>query len=63
MDFSFYDAHDPLTDSASDDTVRIRLRERLGNTKQAIALIGEKHQVHREKSDRPTGEPPIQLAP
>jgi hypothetical protein len=43
MDFDFYDAHDikPLTDQASEETVRRRLRERLGNTKQAIALIGE----------------------
>ena len=43
MDFNFYDAHDlrPLTDRASDDTVRIRLRELLGNTKQAIVLVGE----------------------
>jgi hypothetical protein len=43
MDFNFYDAHDlrPLTDRATDDTVRRRLRERLGNTKQAVVLIGE----------------------
>ena len=43
MNFDFYDAHDlsPLTDRASDDTVRSRLRERLGNTKQAIVLIGD----------------------
>jgi hypothetical protein len=43
IDFDFYDAHDirPLTDRASDETVKTRLRERLGNTKQAIVLIGE----------------------
>jgi hypothetical protein len=43
IDFDFYDAHDiqPLTDRASEETVRTRLRERLGNTKQAIVLIGE----------------------
>lgn len=44
IDFDFFDAHDlkPLTDRASEDTVKRRLRERLGNTKQAIVLIGEK---------------------
>lgn len=42
--FDFFDAHDlkPLTDRAGEDTVKRRLRERLGNTKQAIVLIGEK---------------------
>lgn len=46
MDFDFYDAHDirPLTERASEETVRARLRERLGNTRQAIALIGESTQ-------------------
>jgi len=40
--FDFYDAHDlrPLTDRASEETVRARLRERLSNSKQAIVLIG-----------------------
>lgn len=40
--FNFYDAHDlkPLTDRASDETVRARLRERFSNAKQAIVLIG-----------------------
>lgn len=44
VDFDFYDAHDlkPLTDRASDATVKDRLRERLGNTKQAIVLLGDK---------------------
>lgn len=43
IDFDFYDAHDlrPLTDRASEDTVRTRLRERLSNSKQAVVLIGE----------------------
>ena len=44
IDFNFFDAHDlkPLTDRAGEDTVKRRLRERLGDTKQAIVLIGEK---------------------
>lgn len=44
IDFNFFDAHDlkPLTDRASEATVKQRLRERLSNTKQAIVLIGEK---------------------
>lgn len=42
IEFDFYDAHDlrPLTDHASEETVKLRLRMRLGNTKQALALIG-----------------------
>lgn len=44
IDFNFFDAHDlkPLTDRAGEDTVKRRLKERLGGTKQAIVLIGEK---------------------
>lgn len=44
IDFNFFDAHDlkPLTERAGEDTVKRRLRERLGNTKQAIVLVGEK---------------------
>ena len=44
IDFNFFDAHDlkPLTDRAGEDTVKRRLRERLGGTKQAIILVGEK---------------------
>lgn len=44
IDFNFFNAHDlkPLTDTASEETVKRRLRERLSNTKQAIVLIGEK---------------------
>lgn len=43
IDFNFYDAHDlrPLTDRASEDTVKSRLRERMASAKQVIALIGE----------------------
>jgi len=43
MDFNFYDAHDirPLTDRASEDTVRASLRTRLANAKQAIVLVGD----------------------
>lgn len=43
IDFDFYDAHDikPLTDRASEDTVRQRLRERLSSTKQVLVIIGE----------------------
>lgn len=42
LDFDFYDAHDikPLTDGACDETIFRRLRERMGNAKQAIVLIG-----------------------
>lgn len=44
IDFNFYDAHDlkPLTNSSGEYTVKKRLRERLGDTKQAIVLVGEK---------------------
>jgi hypothetical protein len=44
VDFDFFDAHDlkPLTDRASEDTVKRRLRERLSNTKQALVLVGGK---------------------
>ena len=43
MDFNFHDAHDigPLTERASDDTIKARLRERFSNAKQAIVLVGE----------------------
>lgn len=43
MDFNFHDAHDirPLTDRASDDTVRARLRERFSSAKQVIVVVGE----------------------
>jgi hypothetical protein len=43
VDFNFYDAHDikPLTDRASEQTIRQRLRERLSSAKQVIVLVGE----------------------
>lgn len=43
IDFNFLDAHDlrPLTDRATEDTVRNRLRERMASAKQVIALVGE----------------------
>jgi hypothetical protein len=43
MDFNFHDAHDirPLTDRASDETIKGRLRERFANAKQAIVLVGQ----------------------
>ena len=43
MDFNFYDAHDirPLTDRASEETVKRTLRERFSNAKQVIVLVGE----------------------
>lgn len=43
IDFNFHDAHDlrPLTDRASPETVRARLRERFSNAKQAIVLVGK----------------------
>jgi hypothetical protein len=42
-DFNFFDAHDirPLTDRASVETVRVRLRERFSSAKQVIVLVGE----------------------
>jgi hypothetical protein len=50
IDFNFYDAHDlkPLTQSASDETVYARLRERMANTKQAIVLIGDQTKTLRK---------------
>lgn len=43
IDFDFYDAHDlrPLTDRASEETVKLRLRERMTNAKQVMVLVGE----------------------
>jgi hypothetical protein len=43
MDFNFHDAHDigPITERASDETIKARLRERFSNAKQAIVLVGE----------------------
>ena len=43
IDFNFHDAHDlnVITDRASPDQVRRKLRERFSSGKQAIVLIGE----------------------
>lgn len=43
MEFNFHDAHDigPLTNLASDETIKARLRERFSNAKQAIVLVGD----------------------
>ena len=43
VDFNFFNAHDirPLTNSASEETIKSRLRERLASAKQASVLVGE----------------------
>jgi MTH538 TIR-like domain (DUF1863) len=43
MDFNFLDAHDirPLSDRASEDTVKNALRLRFSNAKQVVVLVGE----------------------
>jgi hypothetical protein len=43
MKFDFYDAHDlqPLTDRATDETIKSRLRARFANAKQVVVLVGE----------------------
>ena len=43
MDFDFYDAHDfnTITNLSSEENTKRKLRERLGNTKQAIVVVGE----------------------
>ena len=42
--FNFFDAHDINTalDTSTEETIKRRLAERLGNTKVVVALIGEK---------------------
>ncbi|HEY4380553.1 MAG TPA: TIR domain-containing protein [Acidobacteriaceae bacterium] len=44
VDFDFNDAHDlkPLTDQASEETVKRSLRTRFSNAKQVIVIVGEK---------------------
>jgi MTH538 TIR-like domain (DUF1863) len=45
IDFNFHDAHDlgsELTDRASEETIKRRLRERFSSAKQVIVLIGER---------------------
>lgn len=43
VEFNFHDAHDikPLSDRATEETVKQRLRERFSNAKQVIVLVGE----------------------
>jgi antiphage defense system Thoeris ThsB-like protein len=52
IEFDFYDAHDinVARDSSQADTINRRLRERLGNTKQVVMLIGD---VTRRKAANP----------
>jgi hypothetical protein len=47
MDFNFHDAHDigPLTDRASDETIKTRLRDRFSNAKQGSFLLGRKRKI------------------
>ena len=42
MEFNFSDAHDlnTITDRASEETVKRKLRERISNAKQVIVLVG-----------------------
>ena len=43
IDFDFYDAHDlgsELTDRASEETVKTRLRSRFSSANQVVVLIG-----------------------
>jgi hypothetical protein len=43
MNFNFYDAHDirPLSDRASEETVKRALRQRFANARQVVVLVGE----------------------
>lgn len=47
IDFDFFDAHSlrPLTASASEETVKRRLRERMASASQVVALVGEKRRI------------------
>jgi hypothetical protein len=53
-DFNFFDAHDinVARDSSQAETINRRLRERLGNTKQVVMLIGD--QTRRKAADPDT---------
>jgi hypothetical protein len=44
IDFDFYDAHDvnEIRNGTQEATVKRKLKERIGNTKQAVVLVGEK---------------------
>jgi len=43
IDFNFHNAHElnNLTQNASEETIKRKLKERMKNTKQAIVLVGE----------------------
>jgi hypothetical protein len=43
VDFNFFDAHElnKLTDTAGEDTVKRKLRERMAGASQAIVVVGE----------------------
>ena len=43
IDFNFYDAHDlnTITNRASEETTKQKLRERMSSAKQAVVLIGK----------------------
>ena len=43
IEFNFFNAHDinTITKSASEDTTKRKLRERIANTKQAVVLVGK----------------------
>lgn len=43
VDFNFFNAHDLniISEGSTEESVKRKLRERLGNTKQAIVLIGK----------------------
>ena len=44
IDFDFHDAHDlnTISDRASEDTVKRKLRERFANAKQVVVIVGKK---------------------
>lgn len=54
IEFDFFDAHDinVARDSSQAETINRRLRERLGNTKQVVMLIGD--QTRRKAADPDT---------
>ena len=48
IEFNFYDAHDlnNLREDSSDETIKIRLRERFNDTKLLIVLVGNQTRFH-----------------
>lgn len=50
IDFDFYDAHDlnNLRDGSSETTIKVKLRERMKNSKLLLVIVGEKTKnLHR----------------